>query len=463
MKKIVISLFILLSLSANVEAQYYSESTVSAYPGLPYNPSVLGRVQNKLVSFLDTEQGFGVYAQDTISKTVDKLISVDRAKLNRERLSSNYFTTPNGLLIDVFGKLYLSNGTAAGTSLLKDFGETDNARFAPIRVSRIVNIELVGNTIFVTRAGESAFYSESDYTIWRIDLDTAQANLISDPNTQGLTMIAGSALNDSAVAFGYNESKGYSFWRVSLEQDHLSYINGFSGELDRRLMVSGKSVQSRTGLVFCRTSIAESDSSLWRLSADGRLTRLAGNCSGVFDTNNGDKDSFFFTTNDGFWKGNGYPDGNVRLLQIDSNSQVNAVCISNSTALISLTHLDPVRPTSATTLDTQTGLSKNFPDVEFTGSCLKNRVLLITNRDVIPTKLFVYDSRVDTLYDVKRTPILFSVNSAVEVGEDIFFASQPFSRVVDELVPAAGQLSQLTFKHGDFMSFLPSILDILGE
>ena len=452
MNKLIVPLLVLFSLSANVEAQYYSFSTDSAYANLPYHYNNLGQVENKLVSFLDAEQGFGIYARDVVTKSVVKLISVDRAMLNRERLISQYFKTPKGLLIDVFGKLYLSDGTVAGTIFIKDFGETYNSNFAPVLVSRIVNIEQVGNSIFVTRAGESVFYLESDYTIWRINLDTGQANLISDPDTQGLAMITGSALSDSAVAFGYDESKGYSFWRVDLASNQPNYINRFNDDNGGYLADFGKGVQTRTGLVVCRGY--DGDASLWRLSRDGRLTRLAESCKAVFGTSNGDKDKFFFTTNDGgFWTANGYPGGNVKLLQIGANSQIDSVCVFDPTVVISISSTQPgsLGLSSVTVLDTQSGDRKTMSDVQLIDGCLKNRALLVRRKDVfgLPEQLFVYDERADKFYDVKRTPTSFSVSSPVEIGEDLFFSSP--------------QLRRLTFKEGSFMSFLPPIVDILTE
>lgn len=453
MNKLIVPLLVLFSLSANVEAQYYSFSTDSAYANLPYHYNNLGQVENKLVSFLDAEQGFGIYARDVVTKSVVKLISVDRAMLNRERLISQYFKTPKGLLIDVFGKLYLSDGTVAGTIFIKDFGETYNSNFAPVLVSRIVNIEQVGNSIFVTRAGESVFYLESDYTIWRINLDTGQTNLISDPDTQGLTMITGSALDDSAVAFGYDDSKGYSFWQVDLAKNQPNYINRFEDDQERNLTVFGKGVQSRTGLVVCRASEGYADSSLWRLSRDGRLTRLAESCNAVFGTSSGDKDKFFVTTNDGFWTANGYPGGNVKLLQIGANSQIDSVCVFDPTVVISISSTQPgsLGLSSVTVLDTQSGDRKTMSDVQLIDGCLKNRALLVKRNEGngLPKQIFVFDERADNFHDVKRTPTSFSVNSPVEIGKDIFFASPP--------------LRQLTFKEGSFTSFLPPIVDILTE
>ncbi len=227
----------------------------------------------------NSEPGF--YRYNVIDKSLDQILSVEPKRNYFEARADNVLGKRlvrfgNRIIINSVGKLYISNGTAQGTSLLGDFGVTYVGGSAGDFYSNAQDIQDAGKGVLYFNVVQDRSFLEESNQIWRSDgtaIGTAQIQL---PDNGEFMLLPESVNGDgSALVFAYTPESGYSFWKLSKDSNQLTFITAFEGGEERDFSIRG-GVRMKAGYVFCRW--ADDGSSAWRLRGS-TLTRLADECS----------------------------------------------------------------------------------------------------------------------------------------------------------------------------------------
>ena len=305
MKRIFLFLFLLLSICDHALAEYYSANTTFDYPGSKVYAGEFAKVNDsKFITYMHGAEGKGVYAVHRKSGAAELVMS-DNTNFKAYEVWDSYFhSLDNGALIDVYGKLYLTDGTRAGTRFIADFGATNTGGSLGYDFSRITQVTQAGRFVYIYqtqihyRVGESN--DQEAPALWRIDLDTAtRTKLQSDESYLfNTTIIDQNDQEGSVIIFSDQGGEGVGLWRASPENNNLTPLALFEGGEGRGLNVRSQwFVRTHAGLFFCRAENVDgySQYSVWRLSNSNTLTRVAENCGdfGLAAVSKDKKDLFY--------------------------------------------------------------------------------------------------------------------------------------------------------------------------
>lgn len=464
---------LLLGFHGAAGAQYYKSKPLFTYPGAQAQYSnELASVGNKIVTYYDGAQGPGFYSYDITNGVLERLIPIKKKFIVGPFIFRKFYPTPNGVLVDALGRLYFSDGTVAGTKYLGNLGQSYTRGSLGVGLSRMSGIQMTGNSIYFTQSDDPDNFDDSpNYRIVRVDKNLGSSTLLSDVDTQNLKLIPNSAEGSSAIAFGYDENKGFSFWRASTTSDKLEFITRFAGGIERSLSINS-AVTTRAGLLFCRfeqldpTTQPLGATSLWRLSIDGQLTRLADDCiRNLIGPDNNDGFTYF-TTETALWQTTGSTVGLRKILEVDSanGESIFRVCKVKNEIFVEAYEEKKYEADRVIVFNTESQKMKSLDGVGLgSPSCLSNSVLLFDNDiNAIDNTLKSVHQSGETLTQVSGS-LPFIANS-VEVDKRIFAETRVRSIFLDgDYYEVPSRLIELIYKDGVFMGYLPAILELLSE
>lgn len=258
----------------------------------------------------------GIYAYNVETGTRSKIID---APLNID-LEYLHFTGGDGrALVDILGRLYVTDGTQEGTNFIGDFGFTDIGNVTSTFVSSVFP-KHYSNGQFFFYEHDFGFPSISKSRIWRTNgTQTGTREVKTDAGLKVLKILD-SPDGQGAVVFANSPEKGKGFWKIDSLSNALTEIISFEkGPTPRDIRVSS-GTRVRRGLVFCREEYTEQDynASLWRLSLNGTLVRLTEGCSS--DQVAVGESVYFFKGVSELWRSNGSVAGTTKHIDLYPNS-----------------------------------------------------------------------------------------------------------------------------------------------
>lgn len=476
MKRKFLLLVALLIHSIPALAEYYSAKTSFDYPGNKVYAGGFVKVNDsKFITYMHGAEGKGVYAVDRKSGATELVMS-DNINFNASEVWDSYFySLDNGALIDVYGKLYLTDGTRLGTRFIADFGATNTGGSLGYDFSRITQVTQAGRFVYIYqthihyRVGEST--DQEAPALWRIDLETAtRTKLQSDESYLfNTTIIDQNDQEGSVIIFSDQGGEGVGLWRASPENNNLAPLALFEGGEGRGLNVRSQwSVRTHAGLFFCRAENVDgySQYSVWRLSNSNTLTRIAENC-GDFDraaVSNDLKHLFFMlevNEREELWQNSGTTSSNrlvKRLRQPDAT--FTDLCVAGDTLVAVIAFKDSYG-------DYQQGVylfGENGSE-----QYIRNSYADCVADEVVLGDALRYPRGIDSVFDPKTSERVYV--KGIHAGERLL-AYQAFSddvlwlirRSVNESGPYENRyrdsLIHLKLKN---VTFLPSILDLLND
>lgn len=220
----------------------------------------------------------GIYALNTVSQKVTKIIDVESFEL----LEFIHFTGGEGnVLIDLLGKLYVSDGTRSGTNFIGDFGYTDIGNVTTTLVSSVFN-KSYANGQFYFYEHDYGSPALTKFRLWRTSGSQADTKEITSDQEFQVIDLYPSPDGKGVVAWGQSDELGNGFWKIDASLNKSTIMDSFEKhEQPRRIGITG-AARVRRGLIFCRTEYRAGQrhsTSIWRLSLSNKLVRITEGCS----------------------------------------------------------------------------------------------------------------------------------------------------------------------------------------
>ncbi|WP_147250937.1 hypothetical protein [Arenicella xantha] len=491
--KRILWLISLLLLNCDISfAQHYTADTIFSFPGNKVYAGGFAKVNDDLfITYKDGHEGKGVYAQSRTSGN-SELILANNSFFGTDRIWDSYFhSLKNGALIDIFGKLYFTDGTRAGTRFIADFGYTGIGGSLGYDFSRILQVVQAGRFVYLFQSrfleyGEST--DQEEPALWRIDLrNLSRTKIYQDEGSEyRQTKILDSDDNgETVIVFADRGDAGTGLWLASPNRNDIEPLALFDNAEGRFLRVSQWqwSVRNRAGLFFCRKGIDQGEGSdgmvkdsVWRLSNSNTLARIAENCGDYDDAAvSSDKEMLYFTLNDGreIWQNSG-PTTSNRLLKLvpAGNGAFSDLCTAGNYLVANYIDYNDWEVINGqyqfeyrVDIFSRDGSQQSLPNVE--ARCIGDKVLL-AGPDSRGLMAYEYDY-VFTPEDSQRTKI-YGTSSGEglltyqQFSDDVLFL---YRRQVSDTGLFENRyrdrLVSLAFNVGNYTAFLPSVMHLLEE
>lgn len=281
---------------------------------------------NKILYFTRVNNTPGLYEFDT-SQKIEKLVrplNLDRGSwaLNDDRPQAK----GNGIaLMSVFGRLYATDGTRSGTSLLKNFGTSiDIISSLGILHSVIRDIKFIDSNFYIVTSefGTTTVQGKQISQVWISDGTVSGTRLVSDNHNFISGLFSTNAFGKQTIHFiARNENQETELWRLDTN-DRPSLVANFG--INTRIDVANNTATNSKGTYLCSETFSTSSSSqtslttLLRVSNNGTVTTIESDCTPeTLATNH---DFLFYSNRQGIWRTSGI-NGQKELLVSEVNTR----------------------------------------------------------------------------------------------------------------------------------------------
>ncbi len=479
MKRKFLLLLALLIHSIPALAEYYSAKTNFDYPGNKVYAGGFAKVNDsKFITYMHGAEGKGVYAVNRKTGAAE-LILRNNVHFNFYEIWDSYFhSLDNGALIDVFGKLYVTDGTRTGTRYIGDFGSTDTGGTLAYTFSRISKVVQAGSYVYVQQTrdynGGGNNQDQVESALWRVDLKTATRTRIHKEEAYAYTstIMDHSDQGDSVIVFSDQGAQGVGLWRASPEHNQLMPLALFEDGEGRKLGVwSQWTMRTNAGLFFCPAEVLDKDAyySVWRLSNSNTLTRIAENC-GEFGNAavSSDKKDLFYMLEDGevqeLWQNSGTASSNRRIKRLQQDSEVfTNLCVADDVLVATVLFKDSRGDYKEGVYLFGQDDKEQFIQDSY-ASCVADKIVL---GDALAHPLGI-----DSVFDPETQQQLkvHGIGPSERMLGYQTFSDEVlwlFQRTVNEAGEEAyryrERILRLNLKDGQYAGFMPGILDFLND
>ena len=183
-------------------------------------------------------------------------------------------------LLSVNGKLYATDGTPTGTSMVRDFGSSFCCGSFPFELSVIRGIYLIGGIFYiVTESPDLPASSNSE--LWRTDGTSGGTRRIGTVQPPIVEPFSADIDNENSVLFIVDLENGAELRKIN-QDESTSLIHQF--EPSTQFFRGGNSVRNRNGTYLCsdendpQSFTRTGETTLWRISNNGVVTSIEDGC-----------------------------------------------------------------------------------------------------------------------------------------------------------------------------------------
>lgn len=478
----------LLLACGNTYAQHYKAETTFNFPGNQFYQGGIAKLNDDLfITYMEGQAGKGVYAQNRKTGQ-SELILTTNVSFQTGVWDGFFRPLENAALIDLFGKLYITDGTQAGTRFIADFGYTSSGGSLGYFFSRVDKVVQAGRFLYISQTaffafGESADQDES--ALWRIDLtDLKRTKIYQDElfGYGGFELVDSTDQSESAIVFANRGDAGVGFWSASPEMNQIEPLALFENKDGRVLDIQWQwRIRTRSGLFFCRSalvqgenSVEESEYSVWRLSNSNTLTRIAESCGGYGDAAvSFDNEQLFFTLNDGLelWQNSGTTTSSRLIWQLPENEGLfQTVCTAGKYLIAQYVDYNDwevvngrYNITYRVYIFSSNGFERYLSDVRVS-SCIGDKVMLNNPNATVRGNDSVYipkNNRRIKIFGISASEDLLGYS---EFSDDVLFLyRKPVGVTANQIIDYRRRLVHLVLKEGPYVAYLPSVLKLLEE
>ena len=217
----------------------------------------------------------------------------------------------NKTLIDINGKLLVTDGSASGTSLIKDFGTSYSVSNGD-PTSRVCSINYLHGAFYLT-VGSCEVGNSDD--LWITSGTLASTRLLSeDKHKRIISVFDDQTKPDNSILFlAVNLNSRAALWQISGESGAISMLSEFA---DKDLSAETRSpVKTAKGVFSCLYDRSTGSRAIWRVSNGRAVDHVIDDCLSLIELN----DELYFTSSGrhqpaGLWATSGNV-GNKQLLK----------------------------------------------------------------------------------------------------------------------------------------------------
>ncbi len=369
------------------------------------------------------------------------------------------------VLMDMGGKLYVSNGTPGGTVLLGDFGY-DSMGGSPGQsfYSNVTHLSVLNKDIyFNVKSYEQG--GSLEQAIWKSDGTRLKTKPVLTSQGRSHGLLRGSVKpGENVLAFGWDPSYGYSFWAANSAASTLTHVASFENPQSDELAIS-YGTWLDTGFVFCRTNYAETENSLWRLSRNGVLTRLEEGCGEVLEETINNGQNALMIVNDELWKTDGRP-GAASKVAPDvflREGYTSLVCHRDGHYFFEVYSNEPEYKTALVELNSH-DMSITVSQETYAANCFDNYLAIRTEVDSRNTH-FLQHIKSGEKTRIYRLGENVLIDYYYERGFELNDALYVTATVSDDSVQWGqfGRILKISIKDGSITDFMPAVNLLLLE
>ncbi|RBP51034.1 hypothetical protein [Arenicella xantha] len=309
-------------------AAYRTSELSSEFKQAPPGDGSIAQLNERSIVYVTKESyGLAIRLFDLGTQTSKLLTKVEETSV----LAASSITAGEGYaLLDILGRVYVTDGTTTGTKFIKDFGYGFAGNVGS-EFSNLIESYVSGNVFYMLVRNVD---NDQNYApvLWRFDAGKSQLNKL---NTDALGIINGVTPNKGGTAgsvtlLTHNVGGGTNVWRNdSRGFDNFELRDSSTFDLGDSLAFRNATSNSK-GTFFCvigydqQGSYSADNSGLMRISNSGQLDKLTTGCS---DTPVVVNDKLYFQRISGqtraIWETNGNVGAMNRLLILNSSYPVN--------------------------------------------------------------------------------------------------------------------------------------------